>query len=104
MDYTFYYAVEPKFESVTKEKFEEFIEQYPRYLEENYCGIYSPPLITYNDFELANRWPYSVVARTWLYDNNPGEYFYEPEEKRRYFICANHEALFNSKTGYKEKD
>ena len=54
MDYTFYYAVEPKFESVTKEKFEEFIKQYPRYLEENYCGIYSTPLITYNDFELAD--------------------------------------------------
>ncbi|HHX31083.1 MAG TPA: hypothetical protein GX712_00640 [Bacteroidales bacterium] len=24
-----------------------------------------------NDFELANRWPYSVVAHTWAYSDDP---------------------------------
>lgn len=84
MDYTFYYTVEPKFESVTKEKFEEFIKQYPRQLEANYCGIYSPPLITYNDLELADRWPHSVVAHTSAYDSVPWDY----SEYDEVYICG----------------
>ena len=96
MDYTFYYTVEPKFESVTKEQFEDFIKQYPRYLEEDCCGIYEPPLISYNDWELANRWPYSVVAHTFLYDGDPLDY---SEDERKYKIMINYQAVFQSKTG-----
>ena len=96
MDYTFYYTIEPKFESVTKEKFEEFIKQYPRYLEENYCGIWSPPLITYNDLELADRWPHSVVACTSAYDSVPWDY---SEDEREYWIMINYQEVFQSKTG-----
>lgn len=64
-----------------------------------HCGISDPPAVSYNDFELANRWPYSIVASTFLYDNNPDDYFYEPEDKRTYRIVVNHEELFESKTG-----
>lgn len=96
MDYTFYYTVEPKFESVTKEKFEEFIKQYPRHLERDCCGIYEPPLITYNDFELADRWPHSVVAHTFLYDVTPYHY---SEDERVYKIMINYQEVFQSKTG-----
>ena len=35
--------------------------------------------ISYNDFDLANRWPYSIVANTWAYDDNPDDH------------CATHE-------------
>ena len=66
-----------------------------------FFGACIPPSVSYNDFELANRWPYSVVASTFLYDDNPGDYLYEPEEERVYMIVENYEELFNSKTGNK---
>lgn len=96
-----FYTVEPIEKKVTKEEFEEFVNKYPRRLERDWCGISEPPLITYNDFELANRWPYSVVARTWDYTNTPYNIAYTDEEKH-YYIIVNYEELFNSKTGYEE--
>lgn len=95
----FFYTAKPVGKKVTKEEFERYISNYPRRLEVDVCGISDPPLISYNDFELANRWPYSVVARTWAYDDNPNDYFYEPEEEREYYIIENYEELFLSKTG-----
>lgn len=94
----FFYTAKPIKKKVTKEEFERYISNYPRRLEVDVCGISDPPLISYNDFELANRWPYSVVARTWAYDDNPNDYFYEPEEEREYYIIENYEELFLSKT------
>lgn len=98
-----FYTMESKKKRVSKSEFIEFLKNYPRRLERDVCGICDPPLITYNDFELANRWPYSVVARTFAYDDEPDGYFYEPEEKRVYEIVENHEELFKSKTGYEER-
>ena len=98
-----FYTVAPIEKEVTKEEFEEFVNNYPRKLERDWCAICEPPLISYNDFELANRWPYSVVARTWDYTYTPHGIAYTDEEKH-YYIIANHEELFNSKTGYEEPD
>lgn len=98
-----FYTAEPKEKQVSKAEFIEFLKNYPRKLERDVCGICDPPSITYNDFELANRWPYSVVARTFAYDDEPDGYFYEPEESRTYKIVENHEELFKSKTGYEER-
>lgn len=95
----YFYTAEPITKKVTKEEFMEFIKNYPRKLERDVCGISDPPAVSYNDFELANRWPYSVVASTFLYDDNPDSYFYEPEDKRTYSVVVNHEELFASKTG-----
>lgn len=95
----YFYTAEPITKKVTKEEFMEFIKNYPRKLERDVCGISDPPAVSYNDFELANRWPYSTVASTFLYDDNPGDYFYEPEDKRVYSVVVNHEELFASKTG-----
>ena len=97
-----WYTIKPIFENVDKSTFKSFISNYPRKLECDVCGISDPPSITYNDFELANRWPYSVVANTFGYDDDPKGYFYEPEDKRTYRIMVNHEEVFNSRTGYKE--
>ena len=96
-----FYTAEPKREKVDKETFKNFIKNYPRKLERDVYAVYDPPLITYNDFELANRWPHSVVAFTYGYEDNPGDYFYMPEEKRTYCIVTNYEELFKSKTGNK---
>ena len=99
-----FYTVEPIMKRVTKEEYIEFINKYPRPLTGDCCGIYEPPIITYNDFELANRWPYSIVARTWYYSDNPDDYpYYTPEEEREYYIMENYEEVFNSKTGNKEE-
>ena len=95
----YFYTAEPITRNVTKEEFEEFIKNYPRKLERDVCGISDPPAVSYNDFELANRWPYSLVGSTFLYDENPDDYFYEPKDKRTYRIVVNHEELFESKTG-----
>ena len=43
--------------------------------------------------------PTSIIASTFAYDDNPNDYFYEPEDKRDYFIIINYEELFKSKTG-----
>lgn len=98
-----FYTAEPKEKRVSKSEFIEFLKNYPRKLERDVCGICDPPSITYNDFELANRWPYSVVASTFAYDDNPDGYYYEPEEERIYRIVENFEELFASKTGYMEE-
>ena len=95
-----FYTAEPIRKKVTKEEFYKFIENYPRPLERNVTGVCEPPAISYNDFELANRWPYSIVASTYLYSDNPGDYCYEPEEKRSYTIVNKYQELFESKTGY----
>jgi len=101
LEQEFFYMEKPMTKNVNKEEFYEFIKNYPRKLDRDVCGIYDPPAVTYNDFELANRWPYSVVANTFLYDDKPGDYFYVPEEERTYKIVVNYQDLFASKTGKK---
>jgi len=101
----FFYTAEPKEKQVSEEQFEKFIKSYPRELERDVYGVCDPPLVTYNDFELANKWPYSIVARTFLYsDDEKDAYWYVPKDKRKFFIVENYEELFNSKTGNKAKD
>lgn len=97
-----FYTVEPNNIQVTKEEFYNFIKNYPRRLVYDVTGICDPPQASYNDFELANRWPYSIVAATYLYDNEPDGYYYESEEQRIYIIMENYQEVFESKTGYKE--
>lgn len=87
---------------VSKEEFSKFIKTYPRRLTVDVYAACDPPLVTYNDFELANRWPYSVVASTGKYSDDPNDYYYVPEEEREYTIFENFEDLFQSKTGYAE--
>lgn len=77
---------------VNKEEFEQFIASYPRPLEKDVCGISEPPLISYNDFKLGI-WPDSIVASTFLYEDTPEDYYYEPEEEHKYFIVENYKKL-----------
>jgi hypothetical protein len=95
----YFYTTEPIMKRVSKEEFLEFIKNYPRRLIKDCNGICDPPSITYNDFELANRWPYSIVASTFVYSDDPQDYYYMPDEERVYSIVANYEEVFNSKTG-----
>ena len=103
LEQSFFYTKEPNMKQVKKDEFYEFIKNYPRELERHVSGISEPPAVSYNDFELANRWPYSVVARTFLYSDKEGDYYYAPEESRVYAIMENYEEVFASKTGNKAK-
>jgi len=91
-DYSAFYTVEPVYRTVTKEEFDTFLRNYPRRLERDICGIGEPPLASYNDFELANRWPHSIVAQ------------YSIEDAPEFEILINYEECFSSKTGYVAPD
>ena len=95
----YFYTAQPIRKNVTKQEFIEFINNYPRPLTKDVFGVCDPPAISYNDFELANRWPYSIVASTHLYSDDPNDYYFEPEDDRSYIIVENYKELFNSKTG-----
>lgn len=97
----FYYSVEPIEKVVSEQEFIDFINNYPRKLTRDVTGICDPPAISYNDFELADRWPYSVVAYGHVWDDDPKDYFYKPKEKREYTIVINYEEVFKSKTSNK---
>ena len=51
----------PKWKSVNREQFEEFLASYPRSLERDVAFTHEPPVLNYNDFTLGN-WPESMVA------------------------------------------
>ena len=95
----FYYSVEPIYKEVSEEEFLHFINNYPRKLERDVTGICDPPAISYNDFELADCWPYSVVASEHLWPDDPNHYFYCPKEERKYTIIENFEEVFASRIG-----
>lgn len=84
--------IKPQDKDVTKQEFIDFINSYPRHLICHECGISTPPVISYNDFEIG-WWPLSVIASTHDYEDNPEDLFYIPEEERFYTITINHEEL-----------
>lgn len=92
-----FYKIKPKMECVDYDTFKQFINAYPRHLTTDCYGACEPPLITYNDFELAERWPYSIVASTYFYSDDPDNYYYEPPEKRLYRIMVNFREVYNSR-------
>jgi hypothetical protein len=53
-------------------------EKYQRDLVFDVCIVSEPPLITFNDFELAPKWPESIVAQFWAGDLEGDEPHYGP--------------------------
>lgn len=51
------------FRVVSELEFNAFVASYPRKLVGNVAAMYEPPLLTLNDFEIAAKWPESVVAK-----------------------------------------
>ena len=99
-----FYTVKPIEKKVSKQELDEYIASYPRKLYFDACGISDPPALSWNDFELAEKWPYSIVAHTWHYEDDPNDYWYEPEETRSYYIVENIEEVFASKTGRTDEE
>lgn len=72
-----------KFTQVTKEELLNFVKNYGSKLDVDTCQIFTPPLVTFNDFT-KGKWPESVVANiVWnesmkgypSYNGAPNEYF-----------------------------
>lgn len=80
--------VVPIFKKVTEEEFKEFLNKSPRELVRDCSGKGEPPLVSYNDFELADKWPDSMVAK---YYAVPGAH------DKGYSVCVNFEDVFNTK-------
>ena len=83
---------EKKWKTVSEKEMCEYVENYPGELVRDVYAVYEPPLITYNDFRLGN-WPESVVVSGFFYSDKPGDYYYEPEEKRTWRVLENLEEL-----------
>ncbi len=92
----FFYTVKQEWSEVTKDEFYKYLENYPRELTSDCSAVSDPPLVTYNDFQLANRWPDSIVAK---FNAGEGDAYYGNNYKNRYYVCINHEECFKSKTG-----
>lgn len=58
------------FREVNKDEFDAFIAAYPRKLVRDVAGMYEPPILTYNDFDVAPKWPESVVAKVSLNEDS----------------------------------
>ena len=63
---------------VTRREFDAFISSYDGKLVRDMCGIYEPPVLSYNDFKVADRWPASVVA--WVSMGLP------PRSMKKYYL------------------
>lgn len=96
-----YYSVTPLAECVSKGEFEEYLKSYPRELTPNESGICTPTYLGWDDFELADKWPFSTVAWTYDYDDEDDP---EPEEERSYYIMSNIAEVFASRTGRTHED
>ena len=73
---------------VSKKEFEKFIKEYPKPLDRFVVTMVEPCCIVYNDYSDGRTYPEtSIVAKTWLYSDNPDDdHTYEPEDKREYYI------------------
>lgn len=95
---SWYFNVAPEFKKVSKEEFKEYLNNYPRELVFDAYRVCEPASLTWNDFELADRWPYSIIARTSDYDEFNGTEWEIPEEERTYSVLANIEEVFANRT------
>ncbi len=70
---------EEKWKSVSREEFKSFVSRYKPKLWYDVCGIFDPPIGSYNDFSGGKAWPDSVVCYVSLGGgsraNSPHEYF-----------------------------
>lgn len=70
---------EEKWKGVSREEFRSFLSRYKPKLVYDVCGVFDPPIGSYNDFSGGKAWPDSVVCYISLGgkggDDNSYEYF-----------------------------
>lgn len=83
----FYFTVEPIWKEVSQKEFHEYVKLYPRPLKCDAYAVSDDPVVSFNDFALADRWPVSVVA------------WYAGDDDCKYHVMENFGRVFASKTG-----
>ena len=78
-----HFIVKPIWKEVSKKEFINFLNNYPRQLKHDFSWYGH----TYNDFEFANEWPDSVVAR-----------YYDEYNDESFYIMENYEEVYSNKT------
>lgn len=76
---------------VTEEEFKNFIDNYGSKLEVDTCHIFTPPLVTFNDFT-KGVWPESVVAHIIWNKNMKGDPSYDGEPDEHFILTTVYES------------
>ena len=69
------------FYKVEKKQFESYLQEYKGKLVKDVCGIFEPPILTYNDLSLG-KYPESIIAKVILYDGSE----YHGNKEKEYYI------------------
>ena len=70
-------------QKVSKEQFDEFVENYPNELIVHTTHIITPPIRTYNDFSAGKEYPDSIVAAITLeYMDDDGNFVNDDEAEK----------------------
>lgn len=94
----YYYTEEPEWDdTIDEEDFNEFLDNYPRPLVEDASRTITPTIISFNDYELADKNPFSIVAECQEEYDTDGELIGHTNFK----IMTNYADCFDSKTGNK---
>ena len=96
----YYYTVDPVWTSVTQAQFDTFRHNYPRELVEDASRTQYPTIISFNDYELADKNPFSIVAECEAVFNSSGE----RTGYTKFKIMSNFAAVYASKTGNKRHE
>lgn len=96
----YYYTVDPVWTSVTQAQFDTFRHNYPRELVEDASRTQYPTIISFNDYQLADKNPFSIVAECEAVFNSSGE----RTGYTKFKVMSNFAAVYASKTGNKRHE
>jgi len=96
----YYYTVDPVWQTVTQVQFDTFRHNYPRELVEDASRTQYPTIISFNDYELADKNPFSIVAECEAVYNSSGE----RTGYTNYKVMSNFADVFASRTGNKRHE
>jgi hypothetical protein len=96
----YYYTVDPVWTNVTQEQFDTFRHDYPRPLVEDASRTQYPTIISFNDYQLADKNPFSIVAECEAVFNSNGE----RTGYTKFKVMSNFAAVYESRTGNKRHE
>jgi len=96
----YYYTVDPVWTNVTQAQFDTFRHNYPRPLVEDASRTQYPTIISFNDYQLADKNPFSIVAECEAVFNSSGE----RTGYTKFKVMSNFAAVYASRTGNKRHE
>ena len=96
----YYYTVDPVWQTVNQTQFDDFRHNYPRGLVEDTDRTQYPTITSFNDYELADKNPFSIVAECEAVYNAQGE----RTGYTNFKVMSNFAAVYASRTGNKRHE